>query len=103
MAINRSRKKKKKEPLLPDFVNKMMMVENSKNGVKAIVVEVNLSKLMAQKTRWLKCSECGKEADCRPYGSQGAEICFECGTSPKFEPRTAHNSRVRATKEGELQ
>ena len=102
MATNRSRKKKK-EPLLPDFINKMSMVENDKNGAKAIVVEVNLGKLLAQKTRLHKCSECGQEKDCRPFGAKGAEICFECGTSPKNEPRTAHNHQVRVTKQGELQ
>jgi len=25
------------------------------------------------------CSECGKIAETRPYGHNGAEICFECG------------------------
>lgn len=26
-----------------------------------------------------KCSMCGKVAECRPYGPDGADICFECG------------------------
>lgn len=25
------------------------------------------------------CSQCGKEAECRPYGPGGASICFACG------------------------
>jgi len=25
-----------------------------------------------------KCSECGRHEECRPYGKNGAQICFEC-------------------------
>ena len=26
-----------------------------------------------------KCELCGKVAECRPYGPNGEDICFECG------------------------
>ena len=25
------------------------------------------------------CSGCGREDDCRPYGKNGAWVCFDCG------------------------
>lgn len=35
------------------------------------------------------CTECGKDDDCRPYGENGAMICFDCGM--KNESRTRAN------------
>lgn len=29
------------------------------------------------------CSECGKVAELRPYGKNGASICFSCGMKDK--------------------
>lgn len=26
-----------------------------------------------------KCSQCGKVAECRPYGPDGSDICYDCG------------------------
>jgi hypothetical protein len=26
-----------------------------------------------------RCQLCGKEAETRPYGSNGEEVCFQCG------------------------
>lgn len=31
------------------------------------------------KERDSKCEYCGKVAELRPYGKNGANICFECG------------------------
>lgn len=25
------------------------------------------------------CEYCGKDAECRPYGKNGEQICFKCG------------------------
>ncbi len=30
-----------------------------------------------------KCEYCGKIAELRPYGENGANICFECGMKPE--------------------
>ena len=30
-----------------------------------------------------KCEMCGKIAETRPYGKDGAEVCFECGMKDK--------------------
>lgn len=31
------------------------------------------------------CEECGKIAELRPYGKNGAKICFECGMKNEKE------------------
>ena len=31
------------------------------------------------------CEFCGKEAECRPYGPNGENICFDCGMK---DPKT---------------
>ncbi len=30
-----------------------------------------------------KCEYCGKIAELRPYGENGAKICFDCGMKPE--------------------
>lgn len=30
-----------------------------------------------------KCEQCGKVAETRPYGKDGARICFDCGQLDK--------------------
>jgi hypothetical protein len=35
------------------------------------------------------CTECNKDEDCRPYGMNGAMICFSCGM--KNEEQTSKN------------
>lgn len=35
------------------------------------------------------CTECKQDEDCRPYGHNGAYICFECAM--KDEERTNRN------------
>lgn len=35
--------------------------------------------LVIENTSDQKCEECGKIDECRPYGENGAMICFECG------------------------
>ncbi len=32
-----------------------------------------------------KCEYCGKVAELRPYGKDGAKICFECGMKNREE------------------
>ena len=36
-----------------------------------------------------QCDDCGKIAELRPYGKNGAKICFECGEKNPVE--TAKN------------
>jgi len=31
------------------------------------------------------CTRCGKHDELRPYGKNGARVCFECGMSDKEE------------------
>jgi hypothetical protein len=33
------------------------------------------------------CELCGKEAECRPYGPKGEQVCFECDMKPKKKGR----------------
>lgn len=35
-----------------------------------------------------KCDYCGKIADTRPYGINGANVCFECGMKPENKKQT---------------
>lgn len=35
-----------------------------------------------------KCEYCGKIAELRPYGKDGANICFECGMKPENKDTT---------------
>ena len=48
-----------------------------------------------------RCYYCGKEfleEDVRPYGPNGAHVCFECGTSPEHndESERAFKKRLDA-------
>lgn len=48
------------------------------------------------------CSECGRKVECRPYGSKGALVCYDCGE--KTPERTEHNMRINLFGEkGDLQ
>lgn len=48
------------------------------------------------------CEECGKPEDLRPYGHNGARICYECAQKNKV--RTEHNMGIQLFGEpGELQ
>lgn len=38
-----------------------------------------------------KCEECGAKTECRPYGKNGQQICFDCGM--KDEKTTARQMR----------
>lgn len=31
------------------------------------------------------CTECGVDDDCRPYGENGAMICFDCGMKEEYD------------------
>ena len=31
------------------------------------------------------CMDCGKEAETRPYGPGGIEVCFDCGMKDEAE------------------
>jgi hypothetical protein len=35
-----------------------------------------------------RCSECGAGDELRPYGKDGAPICFDCAMKPLNLPRT---------------
>lgn len=30
-----------------------------------------------------ECSQCHKMAECRPYGRDGADLCYDCGMLPE--------------------
>lgn len=50
----------------------------------------------------LICWECGKVAETRPYGPQGAEVCFAC--AQRDPARTENNMGIKLFGErGELQ
>lgn len=47
------------------------------------------------------CHECGKVEETRPYGKNGAEVCFECGE--KIPNIVEHNMGIKLFGEaGEL-
>lgn len=33
------------------------------------------------------CEECGKQAETRPYGKDGKEVCFDCAMKDPVEAR----------------
>lgn len=47
-----------------------------------------------------QCDYCGKIAELRPYGRNGASICFECGNKPENqeEMRRQFNARLDGNK-----
>lgn len=34
-----------------------------------------------------KCEMCGTSAECRPYGPNGSNVCFDCGMKNESETR----------------
>lgn len=53
--------------------------------------EMNVEIIGAHKPGTGTCSECKKEfenADLRPYGANGADICYDCGMLPENIKRT---------------
>jgi hypothetical protein len=42
------------------------------------------------------CDYCGKVAELRPYGKNGASICFECGMKNEETTRVAFRKRLEA-------
>lgn len=41
------------------------------------------------------CSECGKKKECRPYGRNGADLCFDCAMKPANKGIVKANFRAR--------
>ena len=40
----------------------------------------------------MNCETCGSEKECRPYGANGAMICFQCAfATPEAKARTESN------------
>lgn len=50
------------------------------------------------------CEECGKLADCRPYGLNGMNVCCECALLPKHaaEVRRRMNAALEKAIKGGL-
>lgn len=44
-----------------------------------------------------KCEICGKIAECRPYGPNGKQICFECAQKPEYNTIVKKNFKDRLT------
>lgn len=42
-----------------------------------------------------QCDYCGKVAELRPYGKNGAAICFECATKPENKAEMEKQFRAR--------
>ena len=45
--------------------------------------------VFVQKEKPQQCDECGKIDQVRPYGANGAVICFSCGTTEKHRRAVA--------------
>lgn len=41
-----------------------------------------------------QCELCGKQAECRPYGPKGEQICFACGQKNPEATRRALDQRT---------
>lgn len=41
-----------------------------------------------------QCDYCGEIAEVRPYGKNGARICFECGMKDEEETKRQFNKRL---------
>lgn len=42
------------------------------------------------------CSECGFNRDTRPYGKDGAQICFSCGMDNKERTKAQYRHQMPA-------
>jgi hypothetical protein len=42
-----------------------------------------------------ECSECGIERECRPYGKDGAQMCFDCAMATPESKRVADEAIAR--------
>ena len=49
-----------------------------------------------------RCEYCGAVDETRPYGKNGARICFDCAMKPENKETTEHNFAV-LLRGGELQ
>jgi hypothetical protein len=48
-----------------------------------------------------RCSACGHVKECRPYGKDGAQICFPCATAtPASKAEAERQMHVRLFGEG---
>ena len=44
----------------------------------------------------MKCYDCGRTDDLRPYGPKGAMVCYDCATStPEREAETIRNCEIQ--------
>lgn len=44
-----------------------------------------LNTVFIESTAPAECSDCGEEAELRPYGKDGAWVCFDCGMKDEQE------------------
>ena len=41
-----------------------------------------------------RCELCGANAECRPYGPKGEQVCFDCGMKDAAAAERAFKSRL---------
>jgi len=54
-----------------------------KNSINIIILGENASDG--------RCEYCGKVDELRPYGKDGAKICYDCGIKPENKAETERN------------
>lgn len=55
---------------------------------------VRNGKLVIEKEDDEKCECCGKIAELRPYGKNGANVCFECAMKDEKTAKEMFNKRI---------
>jgi hypothetical protein len=45
-----------------------------------------------------ECADCGEVAETRPYGKDGAEVCYDCGMKDPAEMQRQFLLRLNGTK-----
>lgn len=60
---------------------------------KLIKEAVDAGAVVIAQTEPMTCSDCGKEDELRPYGKNGAWVCYNCGMKDEEEARRQFNKQ----------
>lgn len=60
----------------------------------ALVTEAIENDALISRTPDYECDLCGKQAETRPHGPNGEEVCFECGMKDEEAAKRAFGARI---------
>lgn len=69
------------------------------NSVSKLLQEaVDCGCIIVAESEPMKCSDCGDSAELRPYGKDGALVCFDCGMKDEENARAMFSKRLNGVK-----